>query len=239
MSVLTEQWVHEMIYCPNCGSNSLNKYPNNKKVADFFCLSCHEDYELKSKNGAFGSKITAGDHNTMINRLKSSRNPNLFLLNYDKDSNAVLNFIVIPKQFLIPEIIEKRKPLSQEAKRAGWVGCMILLKSIPESGRIFYIKDKKVQTKDKILAEWQKTLFLRSEKNVPTKGWLLDIMRCIEKTNKLEFTNQDIYAFENELSILHPNNKHIRDKIRQQLQVLCKNGYIDSVVSGNYSICNK
>jgi type II restriction enzyme len=32
----------------------------------------------------------------------------------------VNNFFVIPKYFFIPEIIEKRKPLSETAKRAGW-----------------------------------------------------------------------------------------------------------------------
>jgi hypothetical protein len=35
-----------------------------------------------------------------------------------------------------------------------------------------------------------------------------------------EFTNEDVYAFTRELEQLHPDNRHIRDKIRQQLQVL-------------------
>ena len=35
-----------------------------------------------------------------------------------------------------------------------------------------------------------------------------------------EFTNKDIYAHARELEHLHPDNRHIRDKIRQQLQVL-------------------
>ena len=35
-----------------------------------------------------------------------------------------------------------------------------------------------------------------------------------------EFTNEDVYAFTRELEQLHPGNRHIRDKIRQQLQVL-------------------
>ena len=40
------------------------------------------------------------------------------------------------------------------------------------------------------------------------------------------FTNSDIYAFERELSELHPDNRHIRDKIRQQLQVLRDTGFL-------------
>ena len=35
-----------------------------------------------------------------------------------------------------------------------------------------------------------------------------------------EFTNEDVYAHTRELEKLHPDNRHVRDKIRQQLQVL-------------------
>jgi type II restriction enzyme len=35
-----------------------------------------------------------------------------------------------------------------------------------------------------------------------------------------EFTNEDVYAFTRELEQLHPDNRHVRDKICQQLQVL-------------------
>ena len=34
------------------------------------------------------------------------------------------------------------------------------------------------------------------------------------------FTTSDAYAFTRELEKLHPDNRHVRDKIRQQLQVL-------------------
>jgi len=34
--VLTEAWVLNEIYCPNCGDNICN-YNNNKPVADFYC----------------------------------------------------------------------------------------------------------------------------------------------------------------------------------------------------------
>ena len=35
-----------------------------------------------------------------------------------------------------------------------------------------------------------------------------------------EFTNEDVYAHARELERLHPDNRHVKDKIRQQLQVL-------------------
>jgi hypothetical protein len=32
----TEQWVHNQVYCPNCGSAKIETFPNNSPVADFF-----------------------------------------------------------------------------------------------------------------------------------------------------------------------------------------------------------
>ena len=37
---------------------------------------------------------------------------------------------------------------------------------------------------------------------------------------KQEFTNTDAYTLAGHLERLHPDNRHVRDKIRQQLQVL-------------------
>src|SRR3989338_7986127 len=222
--VLTEAWVNNTIFCPNCGRFEIDKYPNNQPVADFYCSNCKEEYELKSKQTSVGVKIVDGAYRTMIERLQSSNNPNFFLLNYNVASLEVVNFLVIPKHFFVPEIIEKRKPLAPTARRAGWIGCNILLQSIPKTGKIFFVKNKTVEPKQKVLEEWKKTLFLRDEKEVSAKGWLLDVMRSIEQIGKHEFTLDEVYRFENELSRLHPENGHVKDKIRQQLQILRDKG---------------
>lgn len=234
--VLTEAWVDNSIFCPNCGRLDIDKYPNNQPVADFYCSNCREEYELKSKQSSMGTKVLDGAYRTMLERLTSSNNPNFFLLNYDLSNLSVSNFFVIPKHFFVPEIIEKRRPLAPTARRAGWVGCNILLNSIPQTGKIFFVRNRQVEPKEKVLAEWKKTLFLRDEKEVSAKGWLLDIMRSIEKLGKREFTLADVYAFEKELSKLHPENKHIKDKIRQQLQVLRDKGYLEFTSRGNYQL---
>jgi len=234
--VLTESWVKNSIFCPNCGNLNINNYENNNPVADFYCSNCKEDYELKSKQNSIGLKIVDGAYHTMIERLKSSHNPNFFFLNYDVSNLEVRNFLVIPKHFFVPEIIEKRRPLSPTARRAGWIGCNILLQSIPQTGKIFFVREKKIEPKEKVIDDWKKTLFLREEKEITAKGWLLDIMRCIDKLGKKEFALDEIYAFEKELSQLHPENRHIKDKIRQQLQFLRDKGYLEFVSRGLYRL---
>ena len=172
----------------------------------------------------------------MIERLHSNTNPNFFFLNYNLLENSIKNFFVIPKHFFVPQIIERRKPLALTARRAGWVCCNIMLQNIPQTGKIFYIRDGQVQLKEQGLAEWQKTLFLLEEKKINAKGWLLDVMRCVEKLGKQDFTLEEVYFFEDELAKLHPENKHIKDKIRQQLQVLRDKGYLDFVSRGQYRL---
>ena len=90
--------------------------------------------------------------------------------------------------------------------------------------------------KNKVLSKWKKTLFLREEKENSAKGWLLDIMRCIDKLNKKEFVLDDVYKFESGLGKLHTENKHIKDKIRQQLQFLLDKGYLSFVGGGKYKL---
>ena len=234
--VLTENWVDKQIYCPNCGNKSIDNYECNKPVADFYCSNCKEEYELKSKKDNVGNKIVDGAYKTMVKRLVQKNNPNFFFLTYNPIKFDIINFLVIPKHFFTPSIIEKRKPLSEEAERAGWVGCNINLKNIPEAGKIYYVKNHISLPKHNVITNWQKTEFLRKEKNVSSKGWLLDTMRIIDKIGKREFALDKVYAYEKELSKLYPHNKHIKDKLRQQLQILRDKGYLQFVTPGHYRL---
>ncbi len=181
--VMSEHWVKENAFCPNCGE-ILEKYQNNKPVADFFCPNCGEDYELKSKSGTFGVKVLDGAYNTMIERINSIKNPNFMIMNYSECS--IRNFMVIPKHFFTDDIIEKRKPLSDTARRAGWIGCNILLNKIPNSGKVFFIKDSEFIGKTEIITEYNKVKFLQNEYQ-KKRGWLIDIIGFIEKLNQKTF----------------------------------------------------
>jgi type II restriction enzyme len=231
----TERWVHDQVFCPSCGNSKINRFENNRPVADFFCASCNEEYELKSQKNKFGVKVVDGAFRAMCARLAASNNPNLLLLNYDLRQLSVRNFFVVPKHFFVREIIEERKPLSPTARRAGWIGCNILLSEIPPSGKIFIVRDGKPLSKKVVLAQWRRTLFLRDQ-GVETRGWLIEVMKCVEAIGRKEFQLEDIYAFEDRLSAIYPNNRHVKQKIRQQLQVLRDQGYLDFVSRGYYRL---
>jgi len=204
-------------YCPHCGNPKISAFPNNTPLADFYCTSCSEEFELKSQKGKFGAKVLDGEFNAKCERLAASNNPNLLLMNYDLKSLTVVNLFIVPKHFFVREIIEERKPLAATARRAGWIGSKILLDRVPESGKIHIVRGGIVRPKEAVLAEWQRTLFLRNE-SPDTRGWLLDVMKCVESLGKRDFTLDEVYAFEGQLRDLYPGNQNVKPKIRQQLQ---------------------
>lgn len=118
--VLTEDWFNTQMYCPHCLNNSVTSYPHNKKVYDFFCERCKTDYQLKASNKKFTNRISDGEFKTMMGAVNKNKAPNFFLLNYSTDDWFVKNLSVVPKLFINPTIIEKRNPLSINARRAGW-----------------------------------------------------------------------------------------------------------------------
>lgn len=81
-----------------------------------------------------------------------------------------------------------------------------------------------------------KNTFLKEEKEISAKSWLLDIMNCIEKLQRKDFSLNEVYKFEKLLNKKHPDNKHIKDKIRQQLQILRDKGYLEFTSRGNYRL---
>lgn len=156
-------------------------------------------------------------------------------MNYDLAGRAVNNVCVVPKHFFVLDIIERRKPLASTARRAGWVGSNILLNLLPESGKIFFVRNGQPQPKQSVLEQWQRTLFLRHT-GTEARGWLLEVMKCVELIGRDTFDLDEVYAFEPQLTLLYPNNKNVRPKIRQQLQVLRDHGYLEFLAKGRYRV---
>lgn len=231
--VLTEAWVKNNIYCPSCGNESLNSFANNSPVADFLCLGCSSEFELKSKKDAFSLKIVDGAYESMIRRINAENNPHFFFMNYSLKNLEVENFLVIPKHYFVDEMIEKRKPLSDIAKRAGWIGCNILLQNIPSTGKIFLIKKGTVENKQTVINNWSKTSFLANQRK-ESRGWLIEILKLIDQIPSKEFNLSSVYSFENYLKEKFPKNNFIKDKIRQQLQILRNKDVLEFKGNGVY-----
>jgi type II restriction enzyme len=137
--------------------------------------------------------------------------------------------------FFTKSAIERRKPLGPNAHRAGWVGCNILLGHIPPSGRIPLVLDGKAQPAATVRTGFNALRDL-NEIRPEARGWTLDVLNVVESLGKKHFTLDEVYAFEKELSRLHPNNKNVRPKIRQQLQVLRDLGRVTFARPGRYEL---
>jgi type II restriction enzyme len=229
----SEGWIARELYCLNCGAPKLSKLPNNTPVGDFVCEICSEEYEVKSQSRKIGASVSDGAYRTMMERLAANNNPSLVLLGYDKATKAVTNLSVVPKHFFVPEIIQERPPLAPTAKRAGWIGCNILLSKVPEAGRIIVVRDGELAPKHVVLERWRQTSFLLDTKPA-ARGWLIEVMKCLESIGRAEFEIADVYRFEQHMQRLYPGNMHVREKMRQQLQVLRDAGFIEFLGRGKY-----
>jgi type II restriction enzyme len=229
----SEGWISRELYCLNCGAPKLSKLPNNTPVGDFVCDVCAEEYEVKSQARKLGASVGDGAYKTMMERLAANNNPSLVLLGYDKSKKSVTNLAVVPKHFFIPELIQERPPLAPTARRAGWIGCNILLSKVPEAGRIIVVRNGELVPKDLVLKRWKQTCFLR-ETRPTARGWLIEVMKCVESIGRSEFEIGDVYRFEEHMQRLYPGNMHVREKMRQQLQVLRDAGFIEFLGRGRY-----
>ncbi len=235
--VVTEFWVEKNMFCPRCGCVHIAHYENNKPVADFYCPHCGNQFELKSNGGTTLKKVNDGAYSKMIERITSMNNPDFFFMTYSKRDWIVKNFFFVPKHFFTPEIIEKRAPLASTSRRAGWTGCNILLENIPSTGRIPIIKNGIIFGREIVMHKVNMADKLDTA-NLKVRGWLLDILSCIERLPGSTFTLTQMYGFENELSKKHPDNNNVKAKIRQQLQFLRDKGVIEFERPGEYRKLN-
>jgi type II restriction enzyme len=161
----------------------------------------------------------------------------MFLLHYDRIKWTVENLMVIHRSCITTSCIIPRKPLSSNARRAGWQGCTYSLDRIPKLGQIQVINQGLVREKAEILAQWKQSDSLLGTKP-ELRGWVAEVLTCVERLPSI-FKLDEIYAFEDELGEKHRDNHHIRPKIRQQLQVLRDLGLVNFVSPGVYEYLGK
>ena len=233
--VVTENWVAKQVYCPACECDALAPTPPGTKVVDFRCEMCEENFQLKSQSRPFGSKVTDAAYGPMIERIEQSSLPSFLFLHYRPDRWIVRDLFFVPRYFLSSSAVERRRPLASTARRAGWVGCNILLSSLPDDARIPAVRDEIPLPSETVRNSWKRFSFLQGA-NAESRGWIADILACIRELRRESFSLNDVYAFEKRLADLHPRNRNIRPKIRQQLQVLRDHGVLEFQGHGRYRV---
>jgi len=169
----------------------------------------------------------------MIRSIRADRTPNLLFLHYSAEW-CVQNLLLIPRMFFTESVIEKRKALSASARRAGWVGCNILLRRIPSDGKIQMVSDGVAIPIAQVRQEFARVRTL-AELPPSARGWTVDVLNLIRRLGKPQFSLTELYDFETDLKTLHPQNQNIRPKIRQQLQILRDKGFLRFTGPGKYA----
>jgi len=172
----------------------------------------------------------------MMRRIETSTLPSFLLLQYTA-TWTIANLWAIHHVLITPAAIEQRKALALTARRAGWVGCNILLSGIPPEGHIPLIVDGLAIPKRESRARFAATERLVFLSPIG-RGWAASVLRLLHQLGKRRFTIDDAYTLEPELSHLYPANRNIRPKIRQQLQMLRDAGLIAFEARGIYSFIN-
>lgn len=233
--VATESWASANLFCVNCDSPRLTASPVGSRALDYLCPSCDDTFQLKSQSKPFGERVLDSAYSAMIAAIAADRTPHFVLLHYSRELWSVLDLVFIPR-FAIPKsAIEKRKPLSSTARRAGWVGCNIVLTHIPRDARLSLVRNGIVERPSAVRRNFERIRPL-AELRPEERGWTLDVLTTVRDLGREEFSLEDVYAKERELAALHPANRHVRDKIRQQLQVLRDKGLVDFQGRGKYRL---
>jgi type II restriction enzyme len=232
--VLSEKWFQNNGYCLSCDNDRLLHTAANTKACDFVCQTCNENYELKTFRTRPARTLVDGAYAALLSRIQSESVPTLMLLERNDDWQ-IQGLTAIHHLFLTPEVIEKRKPLSLTARRAGWVGCNIRLDLIAQDAQIQVVHNQSPNNPQIVRERFQR--FNRLKDIEPSsRGWATLTLRIVRSLNQQEFSLNEIYTKEGAFASIYPKNNNIRAKVRQQLQVLRDLGYLEFCGRGSYRL---
>jgi type II restriction enzyme len=232
--VISEAWFLSFGYCLSCNNDKLHPTVANTRANDFLCPDCDQGYELKTFGVKPSRTLVDGAYSAMMTRILGGKPPTLMLLERSHDW-TIKSLTAVHGKFLTPEVIVRRKPLSPEARRAGWVGCNIRLDLIAPDAQIPVIADGQCGERGAV-----RTVFQRFDRlgslDISVRGWATLTLRIVRSLGTHEFSLDSIYGREGEFAAIYPNNRNIRAKIRQQLQVLRDLGFIEFCGKGSYRV---
>lgn len=129
-----EKLVAKSCTCPKCKrSKTLKRLPINFKCADLICDFCGFLAQVKTTNvsevSSLPKEILGAAWRPQKERMDAGIYFPLFLVLKMRTSRAIY---YLPEDFQSPALFSARKPLSENAKRAGWQGFMYIVSAVPE-----------------------------------------------------------------------------------------------------------
>ncbi|MGB9148133.1 MAG: DpnI domain-containing protein [Acidobacteriaceae bacterium] len=232
--VISEHWFQENSYCLACDSERLSRAAANTMAMDFSCDSCGHRYELKTFTRRPPKSLVDGAYAALMSRIRSGSAPTLCLLERN-ESWCIRSLTAIHSSFLTSWVIEQRPPLPPHARRAGWIGCKIRLDRIPPDGEIAVIDGGISLAKSEVRRSFKRFLPLATL-SADQRGWTTLTLAIVRSLAKSRFCLSDLYAREEQFAAIYPGNRHVRAKIRQQLQVLRDIGVVVFEGGGAYRL---
>lgn len=233
--VATEVWARHQLYCIECPAATIQAAPPNAPGRDLLCPGCGAAFEMKARGEPFGLRVLDSGYNAMLASLRADRRAHLLLLEYHRTDWTVRNLELVPGFALVPAMIVPRRPLSEQARRAGWVGCLIDLRPVPADARVALVRDGRPAPAADCRERFARIRGLGREP-LRTRGWTLEVWRAVRELGRREFCLGEMYALAPRLSARYPANRHQREKIRQQMQVLRDLGVVEFLGRGRYRV---
>jgi type II restriction enzyme len=183
---VTEDWAASHLYCPACPSKQLVRTPSNTKAIDLQCDKCDAGFQLKGGTCWNPRSVPDGAHASMIEAIRSDQVPNLLLMQYSPQW-AVRNLLLVPSFFFHESAIKARRPLSPTARRAGWVGCNILLDAIPPEGKLQLVSDG-IALNPRMIRDQYRRMRPLAQLSAELRGWTFEVLNLIHAMKSSEFS---------------------------------------------------
>ena len=115
------------------------------------------------------------------------------------------------------------------------MGCDFLLDRIPPDAKIPVVIEGTPVHMSSVRERFLRLRPLQRQRWY-NRGWTMDVLNVVRSLGKDEFSLGEIYAYGDELRRLHPRNRHVEPKIRQQLQRLRDLGFLRFPRPGHYRL---
>jgi len=115
--------------CPVCDQKYLHKCKPNEKAKDAFCKNCDAQIQIKAtkRKSQTPIQLLGAEYKTTLDSIKENK-INYIVVFYSEKSNifTMNNIFFVNTEDINENCVIPRKPLSPQARRAGWQGCKLV-----------------------------------------------------------------------------------------------------------------